>query len=74
MVVKLTGKEFAFITPAPVIAFIIGFVLYWILAKAGLQPPVVELAAAQSEEPAAPQAAAEDVVGGADKYKQEDSK
>jgi cytosine permease len=49
MIVKLTGKEFAFISPAPVIAFIIGFVLYWILAQAGLQPPVVEMAAAPAE-------------------------
>jgi len=68
------GARFSFITPAPVIAFIIGFVLYWILAKAGLQPPVVEMAAAQSEEPAAPQTAAEDAVDSADKDKQEDSK
>jgi cytosine permease len=40
------GARFSFITPAPVIAFIIGFVLYWVLAKAGLQPPVVEMAGA----------------------------
>ncbi len=37
---------FSFIRPAPVIAFIIGFVLYWVLAQAGLQPPAVELASA----------------------------
>jgi cytosine permease len=37
------GARFAFITPAPVIAFVIGFVLYWILAKAGLQPAVVNM-------------------------------
>jgi cytosine permease len=49
MVVKLTGKEFSFITPAPVIAFVIGFVLYYVLAKAGLQPPVVEMAKAPAE-------------------------
>ena len=32
-----------YINPAPVIAFIIGFVLYAVLAKAGLEPPTVEL-------------------------------
>ena len=37
------GAKFAFITPAPVIAFIIGFVLYAVLAKAGLEPPTVEM-------------------------------
>ena len=43
----LVAKEkFDFINPAPVIAFVIGFVLYIILVKAGLQPPVVEMAAA----------------------------
>lgn len=46
------GGRFAFITPAPVIAFIIGFVLYWVLAKAGLEPPVVELATAAPAEAA----------------------
>jgi len=40
---------FGFITPAPVIAFVIGFVLYYVLAKAGLEPPVVELTAAPAE-------------------------
>jgi cytosine permease len=40
------GEKFSFITPAPVIAFIIGFVLYYVLAKAGLEPPVVEMTAA----------------------------
>ncbi len=39
-------ETFSFIRPAPVIAFIIGFVLYWVLAQAGLQPPTVELAGA----------------------------
>ena len=50
------GDTFSFITPAPVIAFVIGFVLYIILVKAGLQPPVVEMAAArpQSAPPEAP--------------------
>ena len=36
-------EKFGFISPAPVIAFVIGFILYAILAKAGLQPEVVEL-------------------------------
>jgi len=35
--------KFAFISPAPVIAFFIGLVVYAILAKAGLQPPTVEM-------------------------------
>jgi cytosine permease len=35
--------KFGFITPAPVIAFVIGFVLYAVLAKLGLQPPTVEM-------------------------------
>ena len=42
-------ETFGFITPAPVIAFVIGFVLYIILVKAGLQPPVVEMAAAPTQ-------------------------
>ena len=37
------GEKFAYISPAPVIAFVIGFVLYAILAKIGLQPPTVEM-------------------------------
>jgi cytosine permease len=40
-----------FITPAPVIAFVIGFVLYVVLAKAGLEPPTVEMAATPAESP-----------------------
>ena len=52
MIVKLTGRPFSFITPAPVIAFVIGFVLYAVLAKAGLQPEVVEMTAAPAEAPA----------------------
>ncbi len=43
------GEKFSFITPAPVIAFVIGFVLYVILAKAGLEPPVVAMVAAPAE-------------------------
>jgi cytosine permease len=42
-------KKFGFITPAPVIAFVIGFVLYAVLAKAGLEPEVVELDSGKSE-------------------------
>jgi cytosine permease len=37
------GGKFSFITPAPVIAFVIGFVLYAVLAKVGLEPQVVEM-------------------------------
>jgi cytosine permease len=58
-------ETFSFITPAPVIAFVIGFVLYLVLAKAGLEPPVVGMPEAASkptdepgEESAAPQASA----------------
>jgi len=43
------GKTFSFIMPAPVIAFVIGFVLYIVLVKAGLEPPVVEMAVAPAE-------------------------
>jgi hypothetical protein len=32
-----------YINPAPVIGFLIGFVLYVLLAKAGLEPPAVEM-------------------------------
>ena len=42
------GEKFNFISPAPVIAFVIGFVLYAILAKAGLEPEVVELSSTES--------------------------
>jgi cytosine permease len=60
------GERFSFITPAPVIAFVIGFVLYAVLAKAGLEPPAVEMPGAAAPKPAdepgqgpaAPQAAA----------------
>ncbi len=37
------GEKFGFITPAPVIAFVIGFVLYAVLAKLGLEPELVLL-------------------------------
>jgi cytosine permease len=53
-------EKFSFITPAPVIAFVIGFVLYYVLAKAGYEPPVVEMTAAPAEaapEPAPAEAA-----------------
>jgi cytosine permease len=43
------GERFSFINPAPVIAFVIGFGLYIILAKAGLEPPVVSMVAAPAE-------------------------
>ncbi len=56
------GKTFSFITPAPVIAFVIGFVLYIILVKAGLQPPVVEMAAAPVES-APPEAQLQETAG-----------
>jgi cytosine permease len=39
----LAPDKFGFITPAPVIAFVIGFVLYALLSKAGLEPDVVEM-------------------------------
>ena len=48
------GERFGFITPAPVIAFIIGFVLYYVLAKAGLEPPVVEMTATPAPVESAP--------------------
>lgn len=41
------GEKYSFISPAPVIAFVIGFVLYVILAKVGLEPPVVEMSPAE---------------------------
>jgi len=82
MIVNLTGIEFSFITPAPVIAFLIGFILYYVLAKAGLEPPVVEMAAAPvkpagepGEGPAAPEAAAaEEAIDGAETEKKEEGK
>jgi cytosine permease len=59
IVATRTGWECSFITPAPVIAFVIGFVLYYALAKAGLEPPAVEMAAAPAEA-APPEAPAEE--------------
>jgi cytosine permease len=57
-------EKFGFITPAPVIAFIIGFALYYILAKAGLEPPVVEMSAAAAPvESAPPETPAEEGTG-----------
>jgi cytosine permease len=42
------GEKFGFISPAPVIAFVIGFVLYAAFAKAGLEPEAVEMSSAGS--------------------------
>ena len=41
-------EKFGAIAPAPVIAFVIGFVLYVILAKAGLEPEVVAMGSTES--------------------------
>jgi cytosine permease len=49
----LLPEKCGFISPAPVIAFVIGFVLYAVLAKAGLQPEVVEMTAAAAGAPSA---------------------
>lgn len=53
------AEKFSFITPAPVIAFVIGFVLYAVLAKAGLQPEVVEMTAAAADAPPSEEAPTE---------------
>ena len=45
----INAEKFAFISPAPVIAFVIGFVLYALLAKAGLEPEVVAMGQAEPE-------------------------
>jgi len=37
------------IPAAPLVAFIVGAVIYFVLAKAGLQPPVVQLAGAEAK-------------------------
>jgi cytosine permease len=42
------GEKFSFINPAPVIAFVIGFVLYAVLAKVGLEPEAVEMSSAKN--------------------------
>jgi len=48
-ILPMVAKEkFSFITPAPVIAFVIGFVLYAVLAKAGLEPETVELSSTEN--------------------------
>lgn len=60
-------ETFGFITPAPVIAFVIGFVLYIILVKAGLQPPVVEMAAAPAPAESAPPEAPSEKTAGEEK-------
>ena len=39
----INAEKFGFISPAPVIAFFIGFVVYAVLAKIGLQPATVEM-------------------------------
>ena len=39
----INAERFGFISPAPVVAFVIGFALYALLAKAGLEPEVVEM-------------------------------
>jgi cytosine permease len=44
----VNAEKFGYINPAPVIAFVIGFMLYAILAKAGLQPPVVQMASGEN--------------------------
>jgi len=41
--------KIADIPAAPLFAFIVGAVVYFVLAKAGLQPPVVEMAKAPAE-------------------------
>jgi cytosine permease len=54
-ILPMVAKEtFSFITPAPVIAFVIGFVLYAVLAKAGLEPEVVPLGGAGESASAEP--------------------
>ncbi|MHC4216537.1 MAG: hypothetical protein ACYSWP_24575 [Planctomycetota bacterium] len=44
----INAEKFGFISPAPVIAFVIGFVLYAILAKAGLEPETLEMATSEA--------------------------
>ena len=42
----VAGERFAWINPAPVIAFVIGFFLYAVLAKIGLEPAAVPMTTA----------------------------
>jgi cytosine permease len=44
----IDAEKFGFISPAPVIAFVIGFVVYAAFAKAGLEPEAVEMSSAGS--------------------------
>ena len=41
-------KTFGWMEPSPVIAFVLGFVFYWIFAKTGLQPEVVSMEEAEA--------------------------
>ena len=45
--------KLANVPAAPLVAFIVGAVIYFVLAKAGLQPPVVEMPGADAPEAAA---------------------
>ncbi len=45
----INAEKFGFISPAPVIAFVIGFVLYALLSKAGLEPETVEMTPGENE-------------------------
>jgi len=42
---SIAGATAAYIPVPPVLAFAIGFILYWVLAKAGLEPPAVTMPA-----------------------------
>ncbi|MBN1420375.1 MAG: cytosine permease [Planctomycetes bacterium] len=42
---SISGETFGWIPVPPVLAFAIGFILYWVLAKAGLEPPAVTMPA-----------------------------
>jgi cytosine permease len=55
----IDADKFGFINPAPVIAFVIGFVLYAILAKVGLQPEAVPMEQTVPEPEAEKEAAPE---------------
>jgi len=48
---------------APLVAFIVGAVLYFVLAKAGLEPPAMEMAGVASPVAPAPAAAQEEKKG-----------